>query len=142
MDYRMAIQVKAPFDRAVAWVTEALREQGFGVLTTIDVQATLHAKLGVEMEQYIILGACNPTLAHRALEADRGVGLLLPCNVVIRADSHRADSQHGEVERTVVEAVNPNALIGVAETSEFEPIAHEASRRLASALATVAAVGR
>ena len=81
MDYGIAVGTAAPFADAVARVREALQAQGFGVLTEIDVQATLRDKLGVDMEPYLILGACNPSLAHQPLNADRRIGLLLPCNV-------------------------------------------------------------
>ena len=84
MDYGITICTPIPFASAVARVREALKAQGFGVLTEIDVQATLRDKLGHDMEDYLILGACNPPLAHRALAADRRIGLLLPCNVVVR----------------------------------------------------------
>ena len=91
------ITVRVPFTEAVARVRDALKTQGFGVLTEIDVRATLHEKIGADMEDYLILGACNPPLAHRALAADRRIGLLLPCNVVVRAGAGQ----------TVIEALDP-----------------------------------
>ena len=91
------ITVRVPFTEAVARVRDALKTQGFGVLTEIDVKATLLDKLGEDMEPYLILGACNPPLAHRALAADRRIGLLLPCNVVVRAGAGQ----------TVIEALDP-----------------------------------
>ena len=97
MDYGIAIRVRAPFAETVGRVRDALKAQGFGVLTEIDVQATLRDRLGEDMEPYLILGACNPPLAHRALAADRRIGLLLPCNVVVRAGAGQ----------TVIEALDP-----------------------------------
>ena len=104
MDYWITIRAPIPFTEAVARVREALKGQGFGVLTEIDVQATLRDKLGAEMEEYLILGACNPPLAHRALAADRRIGLLLPCNVVVRT----------EAGQTVIEALDPQTMVAVA----------------------------
>jgi uncharacterized protein (DUF302 family) len=128
MDYGMIVRTSAPFAEAVTRVRDALRSQGFGVLTEIDVKATLHDKLGEEMEDYLILGACNPPLAHRALSTDRHIGMLLPCNVVIRTE----DGQ------TVVEALDPQTMVEVAGEPELQPVADEAARRLRAALDSLA----
>ncbi|MDA8321227.1 MAG: DUF302 domain-containing protein [Actinomycetota bacterium] len=124
MDYGITVRTATPFAEAVEQVRAALKEQGFGVLTEIDVQATLKAKLGEEMENYLILGACNPPLAHRALSADRQIGLLLPCNVVVR-------SADGE---TVVEALDPMTMVVITEEDKLNPVATEAAARLRKAL--------
>jgi uncharacterized protein (DUF302 family) len=106
-------------------VKEAFQAQGFGTLTEIDVRATLKEKLGQDMEPYVILGACNPQLAHRALDIERDLGLLLPCNVVVRA---------AEDATTLVQAVDPQVMVAVPERDELRPIADEAGRRIHAAL--------
>ena len=110
-------------------VEEALRGEGFGVLTEIDVQATFRAKLGAEVAPYVILGACNPQLAHRAVTVDPSVGALLPCNVVLREDG----------DDTLVEAMDPVAALGLVDTPELDAIAREARERLERALGALPA---
>ncbi|WP_345675225.1 DUF302 domain-containing protein [Yinghuangia aomiensis] len=127
MKYDRTIRLDSDFATTVAMVREALAAQGFGVLTEIDVTATLKAKLGAEMEDYLILGACNPPLAHRALEADRTIGLLLPCNVVVRRDG----------TTTLVQALDPNVMVTMTGLAELEPVASEATARLDAALAAL-----
>ena len=124
MDYAMTARTAASFAEASTRIRSALQEQGIGVLTEIDVQSTLRDKLGEQMEQYVILGACNPPLAHRALSADRSIGLLLPCNVVVRA----AD------DGTIVEALDPRTIAAVADHPELTSIAEDAAARLRAAL--------
>ncbi|GAB3366416.1 MULTISPECIES: DUF302 domain-containing protein [Amycolatopsis] len=118
----------AGFDEVMARTRAALAAAGFGVLTEIDVQATLREKLDERMERYTILGACNPALAHRALEATREIGLLLPCNVVVR--------ENGAGE-TVVEAINPAVMAEVAPAAGVSEVAGEAAELLESALNAV-----
>ena len=127
MDYGMTVRLDRPFAETAERARAALKEQGFGVLTEIDVRATLREKLGTEMEDYLILGACNPPLAHRALDTDRRIGLLLPCNVVVRADG----------DATIVEALDPQVMMGVTGEPGLKAIADEAARRLAAALAAL-----
>ena len=128
--YDLSVTLDLPYEKAVAGVRAALKEQGFGILTEIDVKATMREKLGVEMEPYVILGACNPPLAHRALEVDRLIGLLLPCNVVVRAEGS---------ERSIVQALDPKVMIEVPEREELRPIAEEARNRIRAALETLTA---
>ncbi len=128
MSYGTRVALDAPFAEVVTQVRTALAGQGFGVLTEIDVTATLRAKLGEQMEEYVILGACNPPFAHQALEIDRSIGLLLPCNVVVRAAA----------QGTVVEALDPQVMVTLTGRPELTPVADEVSRRLAAALAELA----
>ena len=126
MDYARSVTVDLPYEQAVPAVKQALQAQGFGVLTEIDVRATLKDKLGQDMEPYLILGACNPQLAHQALDLDRQIGLLLPCNVVVRVT---ADGT------TLVQALDPQIMVTVpTQGAELAPIAEQAGRRLQAAL--------
>jgi len=127
MSYGTSVTVDIPFADSVGRVRAALQEQGFGVLTEIDVTATLRARLGEQIEDYIILGACNPPFAHQALEIDRSIGLLLPCNVVVRAAP----------VGTVVEALDPQVMVSLTGRSELKPVAGEVGRRLVGALAAL-----
>ena len=132
MDYGITIRTPIPFAEAVARVREALKAQGFGVLTEIDVQATLRDKLGQDIEDYLILGACNPPLAHRALDADRKIGLLLPCNVVVRTAG----------DQTIIEALNPQVMAEVADQPSLRPVADEATTRIRAALDSLQDLGQ
>ncbi|OBA75082.1 ABC transporter [Mycobacterium sp. 1554424.7] len=127
MDIAIATPLHTSFEDAVARTRQALAEQGFGVLTEINVKATLKAKLGHDMEDYLILGACNPPLAHRAVEANRQIGLLLPCNVVVRTDPEEAGT-------VLVEAMNPGLLVRVTGEPELRPVAEEVGDRLRAAI--------
>lgn len=126
MGYVRSIELDLPYEQAVPKVKEAFKAQGFGTLTEIDVRATLKEKLGEDMEPYVILGTCNPQLAHRALDVDRAIGALLPCNVVVRAVDGR----------TLVEALDPQVMVTVPGREELQPVADEASRRIQVALDT------
>jgi uncharacterized protein (DUF302 family) len=128
MSYDRTVRLAADFPTAVAAVRRALSDQGFGVLTEIDVKATLKAKLDHDMEDYLILGACNPALAHQALQTDRSIGLLLPCNVVVRGDG----------DTTLVQALDPNTMVTLTGMAALEPVATEATTRLDAALASLA----
>ncbi len=132
MSIGLSTFVHTSFADAVARTRQALAEQGFGMLTEIDVKATLKAKLDVHMEDYLILGACNPALAHRALETDRQIGLLLPCNVVVRTDT----SADGCV---LIEAVNPQMLVDVTGEPKLAGLAEDVRTKLHAALETLAA---
>jgi uncharacterized protein (DUF302 family) len=127
MSYGTSTTVDLPFAETVSRVRDALKEQGFGVLTEIDVTATLRARLGEQMEDYVILGACNPLAAHQALGIDRSIGLLLPCNVVVRATA----------AGTLVEALDPQVMVTLTGRPELKPVAGEVGQRLARALAAL-----
>ncbi|MEU3191813.1 DUF302 domain-containing protein [Streptomyces sp. NPDC006992] len=131
MPYDRAVTLDADFATAVAAVRAALAEEGFGILSEIDVRATLKAKLDHDMEDYLILGACNPALARQALAADRSIGLLLPCNVVVRRDG----------DRTVVQALDPGTMVTLTGLPALEPVASDATRRLDAALAALPGIG-
>jgi uncharacterized protein (DUF302 family) len=126
--YGMTVRLEAPVEEVLERTRVALAEQGFGVLTEIDVAATLATKLGVTVPAQVILGACNPALAHRALGVEPEIGLLLPCNVVVRT---------GEDGATLVAALDPDVMVRVTERPELEPVAAEARDRLAKALAAL-----
>jgi len=126
-DMAIGKTVNCGFDEAITRVTASLKEQGFGVLTEIDVQATMKAKLGVERPPMVILGACNPALADAALDADPSVGALLPCNVVLR----QVDGG------TLLEVIDPLAMLGVVERAGVDAVAKEARARLARVVASL-----
>lgn len=124
MSYGRTISVDLGFDEAIQATKQALKEQGFGILTEIDVRATLAEKIGADIEPVTILGACNPELAHRALGIEPQIGLLLPCNVVVRRSE-------GE---TFVEAIDPSSLVAITGNTDLRPIADEAAQRIDAAL--------
>jgi uncharacterized protein (DUF302 family) len=127
--YGMGIEISVPFEDAVSRTTDALKAEGFGVLSTIDVQATLKQKLGVDFRKYIILGACNPPLAQRAFEAELEIGILLPCNVIVY------ETAPG---RSAVSAMAPVAAIGmVGGAPALKDVAREADERLRRVLAAL-----
>lgn len=117
----------ADFDTTVERVRAALADEGFGVLTEIDVQATLREKLGEEMEPYLILGACNPPLAHRAIGAEPQIGVLLPCNVVVRMEG----------DDVVVDAMEPESVLAMVGAPAMEEIAAEVRGKLESVVGAV-----
>jgi uncharacterized protein (DUF302 family) len=129
VSYALSTTVQAPYDDTVEAVREALGEQGFGVLTEIDIKATLKKKLDVDVPAQVILGACRPPLAHAALQAEPSIGLLLPCNVVVRETA----------DGTVVEAVDPQTMVAMTDNERLQPVADEAKERLEKALVSLSA---
>jgi uncharacterized protein (DUF302 family) len=132
MGIALSTTLQTSFDDAVERTRKALADRGFGVLTEIDVKATLKDKLGEDMEDYLILGACNPPLAHRAVSIDRQIGLLLPCNVVVRADRDSANT-------ILVEAMDPQVLVDVTGEPELREVADEVATKLQAAIDSLAA---
>lgn len=118
--YGFGTKVALAYPEAVARTRERLKDEGFGVLTEIDVQKTLKEKLGAEFRRYVILGACNPPLAHRALQAEREIGLILPCNVIV----------YEEGAGSVVSVMDPIAALGIVGNDALRPIAEDAAARL------------
>jgi len=119
--YAFTTVLSTSYEDAISKVTDALKEEGFGVLTEIDVQATLKKKLGIDFRKYVILGACNPPYAHRTLQADLDVGLLLPCNVIV----YETDDK-----KAYISAINPVSALEVIKNEELRKIADEVSKKL------------
>lgn len=129
MRYGITTTLDQPFEETLAAVRAALAEQGFGILTEIDMAATMKAKLDVDITPQVILGACNPPLAHRALQVEESIGLLLPCNLVVRSVG---------AGRTTVEALDPNVMVTVTGNDELRAVADDAASRLSAALRSLA----
>lgn len=126
--YGMGKSVALPYEQAVERTRDALQREGFGILTEIDVQATLKKKLDVDFRKYVILGACNPPLAYQGFQAELDIGLLLPCNVIVYEE---------EAARSRVAILDPLVQLGIAERPDIEPVAREARAKLERALATL-----
>lgn len=120
VNYGFVKELEAPFDEAVAAVTEALKKEGFGVLTTIDVRAKFKEKLDVDFRKYVILGACNPPNAFRAIRAEENIGLLLPCNVIV----------YDKGGRTGLGVIKPTVAMGMIDNPELKPLALEVEAKL------------
>lgn len=126
--YIISTTLTQPYEAAVAAVRDALGEQGFGILTEIDIKATLKTKIDVDVAPQVILGACRPALAHEAMQAEPSIAAVLPCNVVVRALDDTT---------TVVEAFDPDAMMGLADNEALHSVATEAKQRLTAALAAL-----
>lgn len=130
MSVALSTHLDTDFGRALKCTREALAQQGFGVLTEIDMKATLNSKLGVELEDYLILSACHPALAYQAINIDREIGLLLPCNILLRADQSNPAT-------IIVEAMDPRLLLEVTGESALIAIADEVTAKLGAAIASL-----
>lgn len=128
MNYGLTLTIDQPFEPVVAAVRAALADEGFGILTEIDMAATMKTKLDVDMAPQVILGACNPPLAHRALQLEESIGMLLPCNVVVRSVGEG---------RTRIEALDPHAMVTFTGNDGLEAVADDAASRLSAALRRV-----
>jgi uncharacterized protein (DUF302 family) len=128
-NYQFRTHLDLPYDQAIEKVTAALKEEGFGVLTEIDVKATLKKKLDEDFRRYLILGACNPRLAHQALNAELEIGLMLPCNVIVYEDEETGGS--------VVSIVDPITMLGVVSNPALDDVAKEARTRLQNVVASI-----
>lgn len=124
MSYGKTIEVDMPVQEALPKVRSAFKEQGFGTLTEIDMAATLKEKIGQDIEPYVLLGMCNPNLASQALAVEKEIGLLLPCNVVVRREG----------ARTLIQALDPEVMVGVPDNEAMRPIAQDAADRIDKAL--------
>jgi len=127
-DYALRVPLNLPYEQAVERVTAALKAQGFGVLTEIDVKATLKKRLDVDFRKYVILGACNPPLAHRAFQSELEIGLFLPCNVIV----------YEAGEGSVVSIMDPISMLGVLDSPGLEPVGKEARTRLEQVIQALA----
>ncbi|MBI4300735.1 MAG: DUF302 domain-containing protein [Chloroflexi bacterium] len=127
--YGIFARIDTPYEQAIEKITAALKDEGFGVLTEIDVKKTLKEKIGKDFRRYVILGACSPNLASQALETELDIGLLLPCNVIV----------YEEGDKSVVAAMDPIVALGIVEKPELQGIAQEARQRLTRAIQRVKA---
>ena len=127
MSLAISTTLHTSFEDAVDRTRKALADQGFGVLTEIDMKATLKAKLGEDMEEYLILGACNPPLAHRAVNVDRQIGLLLPCNVTVRVDPNDDNA-------VIVDAINPQVMVELVDKPGMQAVADDVATKLRAAV--------
>jgi uncharacterized protein (DUF302 family) len=128
MEYYFNKLLTVSFDEAIQRTTEALKTEGFGIISDIDIQSKLNEKLGVSFKKYRILGACNPGFAYKALQAEEKIGTMLPCNVIV------VDQENGQVE---VSAVNPGASMMAIHNPELEPIAMEVTEKLKKVIASL-----
>ena len=128
MTYALSTTLRTSFEDAVERTRKALADQGFGVLSEIDMKATFKAKLGEDTDDYLILGACNPPLAHRAVNVDRQIGLLLPCNVIVRSHPTAGD------DTVIVDAMDPQVMVQVSDQPGLREVANDAAVKLQAAI--------